>query len=263
MKNITHFADAHKNQKIDVKYILTDIDDTLSSEGKLRSNAYDALWKLKDYGLKIIPITGRPAGWCEMIARFWPVEGVVGENGGLCFYYKNNQMRRWYHADENIILENQKKLARIRAEILKTIPDVAISSDQFCRLTDLAIDFCEDIPKASLESIASVQKIFSNHGATSKVSSIHINGWFGEYNKLSTTKKFMHEILNLTEDEIFAHSVFVGDSLNDEPMFEAFPLSIGVANVLDFKSQFRHLPTYITNNKSGDGFVEIANILIS
>ena len=178
MKNLTDF-----NSKIE--FVLTDIDDTLTTHGQIPPEAYLALWKLHDAGVKIIPITGRPAGWCEMIARFWPVEGVVGENGGFYFRYasinggKIKKMQRWFFADEKTISHNKLKLNNIEKEILSSVDGCALASDQFCRLMDLAIDFCEDVPALPLKNIQKIVQIFEKHGAQAKVSSIHVNGWFG------------------------------------------------------------------------------------
>lgn len=256
MKNLKEF-----NSKIE--FVLTDIDDTITTEGQLHSNAFDALWKLSDAGLKIIPITGRPAGWCEMIARFWPVAGIVGENGGFYFRYLNKKMHRWFFADDATIDENRKKLNQIQNSVLKLVPGSAVSSDQFCRLMDLAIDFCEDVPKLPTSEVEKIVQIFKQAGAEAKVSSIHVNGWFGKYDKLSTTFQFLKNEFGLSETEILKKCIFVGDSPNDEPMFEKFPNSFGVANIVEFKNSMKHLPTFVANKKGGDGFTEIAQQLLA
>ena len=256
MKNLTEFK--HK-----IKFVLTDIDDTLTSEGSLPSIAYEALWKLHDAGIKIIPITGRPAGWCEMIARFWPVVGIVGENGGFYFRYENKKMHRWFFANESVIESNRKKLDVIRSEILKKVSGCAVASDQFCRLMDLAIDFSEDVPALPRSEVNKIVAIFQQHGAEAKVSSIHVNGWFGNYNKLSTTFHFLKNEFGLNEQQILDECIFVGDSPNDEPMFEKFPYSLGVANVLDFTDQMKFLPKYIATQKGGEGFSQIAEQILN
>ena len=89
MKHISDF-------KSSLKFLLTDIDDTLTDEGQLGAEAYEALWDLHKAGVHVVPITGRPAGWCEMIARMWPVSGIVGENGGFYFRYHNKTMQRHF-----------------------------------------------------------------------------------------------------------------------------------------------------------------------
>ncbi len=261
MKNLNEF-------KSKIEFVLTDIDDTITTEGQMGNRAYDALWKLHDAGLQIIPITGRPAGWCEMIARFWPVAGVIGENGGFYFRYASEKanspkkMKRWFFSDEKTIKMNQQKLAVIEKEILKKVSGAAISSDQFCRLMDLAVDFCEDVTPLDVNAIEHIVKIFESHGAQAKVSSIHVNGWFGQYNKLSTTFEFFRKEYGLSESEVLKKAIFVGDSPNDEPMFEKFPNSFGVANIQNFAKQIKTLPAFVAPSKGGEGFAEIAERIL-
>ena len=262
MKNLTDF-----NSKIE--FVLTDIDDTLTTEGQLGAKAYDSLWKLHDAGLKVVPITGRPAGWCEMIARFWPVDGVIGENGGFYFRYAANKgakikkIHRWYCSDQKVITQNRLKLNVIEKEILSEIKGTAVSSDQFCRLMDLAIDYCEDVLPLGPNDVQRIVNIFERHGAQAKVSSIHVNGWFGQYNKLTSTFQFLKNEFNLTEEQALKKCVFVGDSPNDEPMFEKFPYSFGVANINKFKASMKKLPTYVSTSIGGEGFSEITDQILS
>lgn len=261
MKNLTEF-----NSKIE--FVLTDIDDTLTTEGQLEANAYESLWKLHDAGLNVIPITGRPAGWCEMIARFWPVAGVVGENGGFYFRYAANKgdkikkMQRWFYTDELSISKNKLKLAEIEKEVLREVRGSAVSSDQFCRLMDLAIDFCEDVPPLSPNDVQRIVRIFEKHGAQAKISSIHVNGWFGDYNKLTTMFQFLKNEFNLNEENVLKKCIFVGDSPNDEPMFTKLPHSFGVANIKKFAHQMKTLPAYVSESPGGKGFSEIANRIL-
>lgn len=257
-----------KDFNSDIEFILTDIDDTLSTEGQLHASAYEALWKLHDAGLKIIPITGRPAGWCEMIARFWPVDGVIGENGGFYFRYSANQigelkkMHRWFFFDAIAREKNQKKLALIQEEIFSQIPKAGLASDQFCRMMDLAIDFCEDVAPLTPEEIQKIVHIFEKNGAQAKVSSIHVNGWFGSYNKVSTSLEYFKNTYGFSQSECYQKCLFIGDSLNDEPMFEKFPLSVGVSNIQKFLPQMKSPPQFITTLPAGEGFTEFAQHLL-
>ncbi len=245
-----------------IRWVLTDIDDTLTDHGKLKSPAYDALWKLNDHGFQIVPITGRPAGWCEMIARFWPVDGVVGENGGLYFRQLKGQMKRVYLVQEELRKKNRQLLKKIEGEVLNNIPGAQVASDQFCRQMDLAIDFCEDVPPLDPKSVNQIVSIFQKHGAQAKVSSIHVNGWFGEYDKLSTCKIYFQNEHQLNLDECKDRVIFCGDSPNDEPMFGYFPFSVGVANVQNFVHQMHHKPQFVTQKPGGEGFEELSKVLI-
>ena len=247
-----------------IQGVFFDIDDTVTTNGRLEGAAYLAIEKLHQAGLVTIPITGRPAGWCDMIARFWPVDGVVGENGAFYFAYDRNaaKMRRCYVRSEEQRLEDQIKIATLKKEILQKVPGSAISADQAYREADLAVDFCEDVTPLTYESVLQIKKIFEDAGAVAKISSIHVNGWFGNYDKLSTCQLFVSSQLGFELSEQREKFIYVGDSPNDEPMFQYFPNAVGVANVQNFKDQLRHPPTWVTGQESGAGFVELVDHLL-
>jgi hypothetical protein len=250
-------------KKENIKYILCDIDDTLTNEGKLLSEAYDSLWRLHSAGFKIIPITGRPAGWCEMIARFWPVDGIVGENGAFYFYYDQKKMQRSFTQTESERSSNQNKLLKLQTEILEKIPGTALASDQFCRAVDLAIDFCEDVPALADQDVQKIVQIFKSHGAEAKVSSIHVNGWFGQHDKLTTSLKFLKDRYNLFDtSELNQKVLFVGDSPNDEPMFGFFKNTVGVKNIEHYLDKMNAKPTFLCTKEGGLGFQELTSFLI-
>ena len=246
------------------KYVLTDIDDTLTNDGRLPACAYQALENLDKIGIQVIPITGRPAGWCDLIARMWPVAGVVGENGAFYFAYDaaRKKMVRRYVKNYQQRGADRTRLAAIRAEILQTVPGCAVSADQPYREADLAIDFCEDVARVAGADIDRIVAIFHRHGAAAKISSIHVNGWFGSYDKLSMTRILFAEHLGLILDDIKETVVFAGDSPNDEPMFAYFPHSVGVANVLQFAASLVNKPTWITAAAGGYGFAQLADHLV-
>ncbi|MCB0350737.1 MAG: HAD-IIB family hydrolase [Bdellovibrionales bacterium] len=257
MKNIKEFINP------DVRFVFTDIDDTLTEAGRLTSEAYSAIWKLHLSGVQVVPVTGRPAGWCELIARQWPVAGVIGENGGFYFCYKDRTMKRHFFNNAATRADNKNRLDIIRAEVLNTVPGAQVASDQFCRMMDLAIDFCEDVRPLPPLEVEKIVKIFKKHGAQAKVSSIHVNGWFGDYDKLSMCRTFCEREFNFDISKENNKCVFVGDSPNDEPMFEFFNYSIGVANVKQFTKQMRHQPKFVTASSGGLGFSEIADKILS
>jgi HAD superfamily hydrolase (TIGR01484 family) len=248
-----------------VGFVLTDIDDTLTDHGRLPAESYMAMQRLRQAGLVVIPVTGRPAGWCDLIARQWPVDGVIGENGALYFRHldRERRMLRRYAKDAATRAADRLKLDRIRDEVLAKVPGAAVAADQAYREADLAIDFCEDVAPLSREAVQRVVKIFQDHGATAKVSSIHVNGWYGSYDKLTMTRQFFAEALGTDMDRARERVVFAGDSPNDAPMFAQFPNSVGVANVLDFARDLRHKPTYVTKARGAQGFVELAEALLS
>jgi len=178
-----------------IRGVLTDIDDTLTTDGHLTAAAYGALERLRAAGLIVVPVTGRPAGWCDHIARMWPVSAVIGENGAFYFQYDHGAraMRRRYVEDAAAREAHRKRLAEIAAEILAAVPGAAVAADQHYRETDLAIDYCEDVPPLSLEAAERIAGLMRDAGLHAKVSSIHVNGWFGDYDKLTMTRQLFRE----------------------------------------------------------------------
>lgn len=261
MRAVAEFPRKARRQ---VRAVLTDIDDTLTEEGRLPPIAYGAMARLKAAGLAVVPVTGRPAGWCDLIARQWPVDGVVGENGAFYFRYDDARrvMIRRYAKSAEERQQDQRKLDAIREAVLAEVPGAAVAADQSYREADLAIDFCEDVPPLAQESVARIVSIFERFGATAKVSSIHVNGWFGTYDKLTTSCRFLREELDLDADAAAETIVFVGDSPNDAPMFGFFPNAVGVANVLRFKDALSAAPRWVTSQPSARGFAELADLLL-
>lgn len=261
MDNISTMS---KQQLNEVKIILTDIDDTLTTEGRLKSNAYTALENLSNSGFIVIPVTGRCAGWCDHIARMWPVNGVVGENGAFFFSYnhQSKKMQQTYCQTPKERKENHLALHEIKKTILENVSGSALASDQDYRHTDLAIDFAEDVATLSSNKIKEIVTIAENAGAIAKVSSIHVNCWIGSHNKLSTSLTTLEQVFGVSNSNIQNEVLFIGDSPNDSMMFDYFNKSVGVANVMDFIKELDKPPKYITLNHSGEGFVELADSLL-
>jgi len=248
-----------------IRGVLTDIDDTLSTHGRIGAAAYAAMERLHTAGRLLIPITGRPAGWCDHIARMWPVDAVVGENGALYMRHDDasRKLIRRFALDEAMRSANRERLEAIGERILAAVPGCALASDQRYRESDLAIDYCEDVaplPRASVDRIVALMRA---EGMTAKVSSIHVNGWFGSFDKLSMTRIALAEVFGIDLDAQREHFVFVGDSPNDAPMFAFFPNAVGVANVRGFADRIATLPAYVTQSEAGAGFAEAAEFLLA
>jgi HAD superfamily hydrolase (TIGR01484 family) len=254
---------AHERTK-EVRAVLTDIDDTLTTEGQLTPEAYAALGRLTAAGLIVVPITGRPAGWCDHIARMWPVAGVVGENGAFWMRYDApaRKLVKRFGMSEDDRRANRVRLAAIAERILARVPGAAIASDQLYRETDLAIDYCEDVPALPRASVDAIVALMEAEGMTAKVSSIHVNGWFGRYDKLAMTRTLFAEAFGIDLDAERSRIAYAGDSPNDAPMFEFFPLSVGVANVRAHLDRIDTPPAYVTDATAGAGFAELARFLI-
>lgn len=244
-----------------VRYLLTDIDDTLTNGGRLPAEAYSALWRLHDAGLCVIPVTGRSCGWCDLIAREWPVTAVVGENGAVVYYLDGENHLRVFTHPSVASPDIHDRLLAVRDACLAAVPGCRVAKDQFSRVYDLAIDFAEEPPVLPLSDAGRIRAVCESMGARAKVSSIHVNAWFGDYDKLSMTELFLREVLGETDP--LRKVLFFGDSPNDEPMFAHFPLTCGVANLLPFASLMRHLPAFIAPLEGGYGFAAAADVFLS
>jgi HAD superfamily hydrolase (TIGR01484 family) len=247
-----------------IRGVFCDIDDTLTSEGKLTAAAYGALERLHAAGKLVVPITGRPAGWCDHIARMWPVDAVVGENGAFYFCYDaaRKKLVQRFLLDAATRAANRERMGAVRERILREVPGCALASDQHYRESDLAIDFCEDVARLPFAEVDRIVALMRAAGMSAKISSIHVNGWFGDYDKLGMTRMLMQERYgaDLARDQ--AQYLFIGDSPNDAPMFSFFSNSVGVANVADFDERLGAAPAYICSRRSGAGFVELVQRLL-
>jgi hypothetical protein len=244
-----------------IRFVLMDIDDTLTTEGKLPAESYAALWKLKEAGLIVVPITGRPAGWCDLIARQWPVDGVVGENGA--FVYWEGDGKRLQTLTHSAAARNDAPpLKKALSRSLVEVPGCRLSRDQFSRLYDIAIDFAEEEPVLPLAAALKIKAICEEEGLKAKVSSIHVNAWLGAYDKLGMARRYLAERFGYDDDADRKAVLFAGDSPNDEPMFAHFPMACGVANVEKYKGIIKHQPCFVARAEGGAGFAEIAQTLL-
>jgi HAD superfamily hydrolase (TIGR01484 family) len=257
-------AEFPADERCEVRFVLFDIDDTLTTGGRLTCEAYGALEDLNRAGVAMVAITGRPAGWCDHIARMWPVEGIVGENGAFYYRYDHAARRMIHHyaEDEATRARNRHRLEELGRHILNEIPGAAISTDQFCREADLAIDYREDVAPLAASDVDRIVKLFEDAGAHAKISSIHVNGWFGDYDKVTMTRMFLAQEFGIDPEADNRAIVFAGDSPNDAPMFGFFENAVGVANLLEFRGHLDAEPAYVTAAPSGAGFAELARALL-
>ncbi len=246
-------------------YLFTDLDDTLTVNGMLPAESYGMVWRLHEAGVRVVVVTGRPAGWCDHLARMWPVDGVVGENGAFFFAYdrQRRKMERRYLLSPAEREEGRRRLARVRERALAEVHGCAVAADQPYRIADLAIDFCEDVEPLPMDEVRRIAEIAREEGATAKISSIHVNCWYGDFDKVSCARFYVRERSRLDWTEARTRSLFVGDSPNDEPMFEGMEYSIGVANLTRYLDDMRHLPRYLTKAASAAGFCEAAETILA
>jgi len=245
-----------------IRGLLFDIDETLTTEGRLTAEAYGALERLRRAGKLLVPITGRPAGWSDHIALMWPVDAVVGENGAFYFCFAQGKLQKTFRDPDDVRSLNRDRLQVIGRRILDLVPGSALASDQPYRETDLAIDYCEDVAPLPMEAAERIAGLMRAAGLSAKISSIHVNGWFGSYDKLEMTKQLFAERFGCTPEILQREFAFAGDSPNDAPMFSFFDRSVGVANVARFAGHIPTPPKYVTRAAAGGGFAELAAHLV-
>lgn len=251
--------------------VFTDIDDTLTTDGAITPDALQALGDLKAAGLHVIPITGRPVGWSEPFALRWPVDAIVAENGAVALLAReigrqpmtggHQQLSKLYQQDAPTRLANYARMQQVARRVMQNVPGAVLSEDSPGRETDIAIDHSEfvHLPPAQ---IAQAVQIMQSEGMNATVSSIHINGWFGAHNKLEGARWIVRELFGRDLAAEMENWVYVGDSTNDQLMFEAFAHSVGVANIRRFEADLSHKPRYITEGERGAGFAEVAAALL-
>jgi HAD superfamily hydrolase (TIGR01484 family) len=239
--------------------VLTDIDDTLTCDGVIEAQALQALRQLAHAQLPVIAITGRPAGWSEPLAMDWPVSAIVAENGAVMLRRVGQQLRRDFMQDEATRAANFQRLQLCAQAVRASVPQAQLARDSAGRLTDIAVDHSEfsHLDAAGIEAVHAVMRA---HGLKASVSSIHINGWIGAHDKWSGARWAVQRALQQPFDA--ASWLYVGDSTNDQLMFEHLPLSVAVANIRRFVPQLQVLPAYVTPSERGQGFAEVVQRLL-
>ena len=260
-----------------IQGILTDIDDTLTTDGAITPDALQALGALKASGLHVIPITGRPVGWSEPFAATWPVDAIVAENGAVALqrsaevfdqksllpnHSKREQLSKIYQQDAATRAANYANMQQVLAQIEREVPGARRATDSPGRETDIAIDHSEftHLPQDAIDHAV---RIMRDAGMNATVSSIHINGWFGAHNKLEGARWIVRELFGRDLGAEMDRWVYIGDSTNDQIMFQHFAHSVGVANIARFVPQLTHLPRYVTQGERGAGFAELARAILS
>jgi HAD superfamily hydrolase (TIGR01484 family) len=246
-----------------IKGVFTDIDDTLTTEGAVTADALQALAELCAAGVHVIPITGRPVGWSEPFALQWPVQAIVAENGAVALSRTTppGALSKLYQQDPEVRAANFARMQQVAQRIVREVPGATLARDSAGRETDIAIDHSE-YAQLPPDRVAQVVRLMQDEGMNATVSSIHINGWFGDHNKLSGARWAVRELLGRELDQEIDRWVYVGDSTNDVLMFEHFPHSIGVANIRRFEAELSHPPAYITPAERGAGFAQVAQAIL-
>jgi hydroxymethylpyrimidine pyrophosphatase-like HAD family hydrolase len=256
-----------------IRFVLSDIDDTMTTKAKLLPEAYVAIWRLKEAGFIVIPVTGRAAGRCDIISREWPVDAVIAESGGVVFWEEkpgdipgSNLKKPLLHRDPHptSVPNTDPLFSRIRERVLKEVPGSKPAKDSYSRLYDISFDYAEEEPVLSHDEAEHIARIAREEGAEASISNIHVNIWKGKHDKLTTAAWFLEKRYDWKpgpegDRELF----YIGDAPNDEALFERFPLTAGVANVRKYEGMMKHYPRFVASKDCGTGFAEIVDTLIS
>ena len=256
--------------------VFTDIDDTLTTDGVVPSDTLQALHALKAAGLSVVAITGRPVGWAQARASNWPVDAVVVENGAVALVSPAvlNQigmersasldclLSKIYQQDAAERARNAARMCVVAARVLREVPGVALSSDSDGRETDLAFDYQEHA-RLPPETVQAVLAILRDEGMFTSVSSIHIHGCYGRFDKWNGARWIVRTLWGRDLAVELDRWVFVGDSGNDEAMFQHFIHSVGVANIARFVPHLNHLPRFVAPSERSKGFNEVVQALLA
>lgn len=269
-------ADWPLEQRRGLRGILTDIDDTLTTAGALTPQVLHALNALRDAGLHIIAVTGRPTYWAMPLLKLCRFDAVIAENGASAFWNGGNvgsggnggngeqgRMQSWFYADEAVRRQHRLALQALTPVLAARFPQMAEADDAPLRVGDLAFDIGENIPPLPQETIADVLACIREHGFHATASSIHAHAAPMPFCKQAASERLLREVFGISDDAARTHYAFVGDSGNDALMFAHYPQSIGVANVRRHLAHLETPPRYVTVNEYGAGFAEVADAILA
>lgn len=240
--------------------VFTDLDGTLTTAGLLLPSTFQALWSLRRADVAVVVVTGRPAGWADALARTWPVRAVVAENGGVTFLPRaDGGLRRVYAVSPRKLPPLRRRMVAAAAQVGRACPGARLSSDAPYTQVNLAMDWNEDVHLK--ESVArTMEGLLRDQGYNAVRSSVHVNFWPGRFDKLTACRRVVRELFGRQRD--LTPYLYVGDALNDAPMFAGFPRSVGVANVRAVWDELPTKPAHVTRAAEGRGFEEVARAVL-
>ena len=241
--------------------VVFDVDDTVTRAGTLEEAAYSAMFRLREAGLKLVAVTGRPLGFAELMARMWPIDLAVGENGAGYLRLDAAGLRAGYYADAETRAAHAAALAAVRDRISAEAPWARLTDDHWARRCDVAWDIGERV-QLEAARIEALRALIEGAGARCVVSSVHAHAMLGDYDKANGVVRACEDVfgtqLGPTELERW---LFIGDSGNDAAAFAYFPVSAGVANVREHLARLPVLPRYVSRADRGLGYAEIARVI--
>lgn len=240
-------SDLFKN----IRLIATDMDGTLTQNGKFTPELLQAFDDLFHANIQVIIVTGRSAGWVSGLANYLPIVGAIAENGGL-FYPSTGEAQILLTAIPNLSAHRQQ-LAEVFQKLQLQFSQICESSDNVFRITDWTFD----VRGLSLVQLQELSERCHELGWGFTYSNVQCHIKPLDQDKATGLLKVLHKYFPQYIPEQVA---CVGDSPNDEALFNPsyFPISVGVANALEYANQLKHQPAYITTAEEGKGFCELA-----
>lgn len=256
-------ADIETLRPIDV--VLTDVDDTLTRHGRLGAATLSAMERLTQAGIRLVPVTGGCAGWCDHIVRAWPVAAVIGESGAFRFLKtRGGKLDQLFVRPREQLREEQRRLLELAEHAMGTVPHARLAADQPYRLADVAIDHAQDVaPPLDRDAVSRLIGVMREGGASARASSIHVNAWFGDHDKASMALRVLEQDFGLSVEQQRQRVLFIGDAPNDESLFRSYPTSVGVANIAEHLDAMQARPRWLCTSSHGEGFVEMAERLLA
>lgn len=241
--------------------LLSDVDGTMTRDGRIEAATLEAVEQLSAAGIPVIPVTGRSAGFGHTLLSVLPAPAVITENGGVTFVRQGHRVVRLRGVPEGDLASWRRRMFAAMEEVQRELPELRLSTDSAFREVDLALDWNEEVARPAAEADRAVA-ILREHGLAASRSNVHVNFGPPLFDKRVASLRLVHEVLGGDAAALSAYA-YVGDSLNDAPMFDGFPTSIGVANVREIWDRLPHRPAYLTKGREARGFRELVAHLLA
>jgi len=244
-----------------IRALFSDVDGTMTTGDRIEAKTYEALERLGEAGIPVIMVTGRPAGFGQAFMKMTPVLACVAENGGVTFVRDGRRLIKQYGVPAASLPEWRRRMNDIAIEVMSKCPGMRLSSDSKYREVDLAIDWNEETQLPVSDAEIAVQLI-KKAGLEAVRSSVHVNFGPPMFDKLSACLAVVRSVLKGDPTQLDSY-VYVGDALNDAPMFKGFPQSVGVANVKQWWDELAFKPAFVTEAAEGAGLRELVEHLLT
>ena len=246
-----------------IRGVLTDIDDTLTTDGLLTPEVLLALDRVRRSGWRLRAVTGRPTYWAQPLLRLCGFDAVIAENGASAFWLNPHGVQQsWFYADAATRDAHRRTLLTFAARLCAQFRGVIVADDAPQRIGDLAFDIGENRPRLADGVVEELLAFMRSQGFFAVASSIHAHASLAQFSKQAASTRILQEVFGIDDATARATFAFTGDSGNDASMFAHYPYSVGVANVIGYLPQLTKPPAYIAPGARGAGFVQVINALL-